>query len=56
MTNLWTREQLARRHLAACAPQLGNYGISLGLQETSEVLGNVTGGVHRGAAYDGADR
>ena len=32
---------------------LGNYGISLGLQETSEVLGNVTGGVHRGADYDG---
>jgi porin len=32
---------------------LGNYGISLGLQETSEVLGNVTGGVHTGADYDG---
>ncbi len=32
---------------------LGNYGISLGLQETSEVLGNVTGGVRRGADYDG---
>jgi len=33
--------------------QLGNYGISLGLQETSEVFGNVTGGIHRGAAYSG---
>lgn len=33
--------------------QLGNYGISLGLQETSEVFGNVTGGKHRGADYDG---
>ena len=32
---------------------LARYGISLGLQETSEVLGNATGGVHRGAAYDG---
>ncbi|MGA9865318.1 MAG: carbohydrate porin [Acetobacteraceae bacterium] len=32
---------------------LGNYGISVGLQETSEVLGNVTGGIHRGADYDG---
>jgi porin len=32
---------------------LGNYGISLGLQETSEVLGNVTGGIHTGADYDG---
>jgi len=32
---------------------LGNYGISLGLSEISEVLGNVTGGVHRGFDYDG---
>ncbi len=34
-------------------PWLGTYGLSLGLQETSEVFGNVTGGVHRGADYDG---
>jgi porin len=32
---------------------LSKYGISLAIQETSEVLGNVTGGVHRGADYDG---
>jgi porin len=32
---------------------LGNFGISLGLQETSEVFGNVTGGTQQGAAYDG---
>jgi porin len=32
---------------------LGNYGITLGLQESSEVLGNVSGGVRQGAAYDG---
>ncbi len=32
---------------------LGNYGISIGLSETSEVLGNVTGGIRRGATYDG---
>jgi porin len=32
---------------------LGNDGISLGLQETSEVLGNVTGGTRRTADYDG---
>jgi porin len=32
---------------------LSRYGISLAIQETSEVLGNVAGGVHRGAAYDG---
>jgi porin len=32
---------------------LSRYGVSFALQETSEVLGNVTGGVHRGADYDG---
>jgi porin len=32
---------------------LSKYGISLALQETSEVLGNATGGSSRGAAYDG---
>jgi porin len=32
---------------------LAKYGISFALQETSEVLGNVTGGAQRGAAYDG---
>lgn len=33
--------------------KLAKYGISFALQETSEVLGNVTGGARRGAAYDG---
>ena len=28
-------------------------GISYGITETSEVLGNLTGGIHTGAAYDG---
>jgi porin len=32
---------------------LAKVGISLAFQETSEVLGNVTGGANRGAAYDG---
>jgi porin len=32
---------------------LAQYGVSIALQETSEVLGNVTGGASRGAAYDG---
>ena len=32
---------------------LSKYGISLAIQETSEVLGNATGGVHRGVDYDG---
>lgn len=34
-------------------PLLAQYGISFALSETSEVLGNVTGGVRTGAAYDG---
>jgi porin len=34
-------------------PFLSRYGISLALQETSEVLGNVSGGTHKGADYDG---
>ncbi len=32
---------------------LSRYGISLAIQETSEVLGNATGGVHQGLDYDG---
>jgi porin len=32
---------------------LGQYGVSLGLQETSEIFGNATGGTRQGAAYDG---
>jgi porin len=32
---------------------LSKVGISFALQETSEVLGNVTGGAQKGAAYDG---
>ena len=33
--------------------ELSKLGISLAVQETSEVLGNVSGGVHRGFEYDG---
>jgi porin len=32
---------------------LSKYGISLNIEETSEVLGNVSGGVKQGADYDG---
>ena len=34
-------------------PWLSQYGMSLNISETSEVLGNPTGGVHHGADYDG---
>src|SRR5271170_3539359 len=34
-------------------PWLSKYGVSLTISETSEVLGNVSGGVTRGFDYDG---
>jgi porin len=33
--------------------ELSHYGITFAIQETSEVLGNVSGGTRRGADYDG---
>jgi len=36
-------------------PALDRYGVSIGLQNTSEVLGNVNGGRRRGAVFDGQD-
>src|SRR5580658_9027657 len=40
-------------NMGGLRPFLSQYGISLALQETSEVLGNVTGGIHKGFDYDG---
>ncbi len=34
-------------------PALGHLGVSIGLTQTSEVLGNATGGVRQGADYEG---
>jgi porin len=34
-------------------PFLSQYGISVAVQETSELLGNPTGGINHGARYDG---
>jgi porin len=34
-------------------PFLGRYGMTFSLTETSELLGNATGGIKRGIAYDG---
>jgi porin len=34
-------------------PALARYGATLDLSETDEVFGNLTGGLHRGFAYDG---
>jgi porin len=40
-------------NMGGLRPFLSQYGISFALQETSEVLGNVTGGLNKGADYDG---
>lgn len=40
--------------LGGLRTRLGARGIEFNLQETSEILGNVTGGVRRGAVYEGA--
>jgi porin len=34
-------------------PWLSQFGVTLSITETSEVLGNVSGGINRGADYDG---
>jgi porin len=51
-TGIWTRSNLLG-DAGGVRSTLGNYGISLGLQDTNEVLGNATGGVRQGSAYDG---
>ena len=50
--SFWTRDKLLG-DIGGLRTVLDGYGISLGLQETSEVIGNATGGLHRGAAYEG---
>ena len=39
--------------LGGIRPFLAGYGATLGIQETSEILGNLTGGRRRGAVYEG---
>jgi porin len=51
-TGLWTRGNLLG-DMGGVRSGLWNYGITLGLQDTNEVFGNVSGGIRRGAAYDG---
>jgi porin len=47
------RRSLLLGDMGGLRTELSKYGISFALQETSEVLGNVTGGAKQGAAYDG---
>lgn len=47
------RSSLLLGNMGGLRSDLATYGMSFALQETSEVFGNVTGGTHRGADYDG---
>jgi porin len=47
------RRNLMLGDMGGLRTELSKYGISLAIQETSEVFGNVTGGAQKGAAYDG---
>jgi porin len=51
-TGFWDRSNLFG-DMGGIRPWLGNYGVTVSLQETSEYLNNLSGGVKRGGAYDG---
>ncbi|WP_206995135.1 carbohydrate porin [Trinickia mobilis] len=51
-TGVWTRQNLLG-DIGGLRPWLNKYGISFGLQETSEYLYNTRGGLGTGGAYDG---
>ena len=51
-TGFWERSNLLG-DMGGLRPWLGNYGVTVGLQETSEYLNNLSGGTRRGGAYDG---
>ena len=51
-TGLWERSNLLG-DMGGLRPWLGQYGVTFGLQETSEYMGNVSGGTQRGGAYQG---
>jgi len=51
-TGFWERANLLS-DIGGVRPALQNVGVTFNLQEIDEVLGNVTGGVHTGADYDG---
>ncbi|MFP6561152.1 carbohydrate porin [Paraburkholderia sp. B3] len=51
-TGLWARSNLFG-DMSGLRSWMGNYGVTFGLQETSEYMANLSGGTHRGGAYDG---
>ncbi|PLZ00173.1 carbohydrate porin [Burkholderia sp. WAC0059] len=51
-TGFWDRSNLLG-DMGGLRTWLGNYGVTIGLQETGEYLSNLSGGTRRGGAYDG---
>lgn len=51
-TGLWTRSNLLD-DAGGLRSTLGRYGITFGIQDINEGWGNVSGGIRRGASYDG---
>ncbi|WP_323119622.1 carbohydrate porin [Burkholderia alba] len=51
-TGFWDRSNLFG-DMGGLRSRLGDHGITLNLQETSEYLNNLSGGTRRGGAYDG---
>lgn len=49
----WKREGALLGDLWGLRKELARHGVTLAVQETSEALGNATGGVHRSLDYDG---
>ena len=48
-----SRSQAALGNMWGLRPRLSQYGLSFNLLETSEFLGNVSGGIHKSFDYDG---
>lgn len=51
-TGFWGRSNLFG-DMGGLRPWLGNYGVTLGIQQTSDLFDNFTGGVKRGPVYNG---
>ncbi|HEV3106284.1 MAG TPA: carbohydrate porin, partial [Trinickia sp.] len=52
-TGLWQRSNLLD-DIGGVRTLLGNHGVTLNVQETSEFFGNFNGGTRRGLSYDGS--
>jgi porin len=50
--SLWTQSSLFG-DIGGLRPLMAGYGVTFGLQETSEYVNNLSGGTRRGGAYDG---